>query len=1000
MSAAAALALTLAAAGPAQRPVDAPQEVFARAALAALAAGDEGALADRVRQAPYRAANLVLDLLRQAARGESADWARASAGRLAAAAEAQGFPAAAGAVAAYDPLAWSDLAAAETAANEAAARADWPAARRAAEDALGIAVELGTPLLEARLRRLAGRIALDRGDLDAARDALERARRLDEELDAPDALARDLAALGRLTFLRGRYAEAVESYEGARSAAAAAGEPAPPIDADLAALYANLARHDEAERALERALERARAEGDVRAEAYALGVRATVAGSRGRYGAALDDARAAVELARASGDPLAEARAERLLGGLASEAGRLADAADAFGRALERSGPGTLEGAEARLGLALVRSQEGAAREALPLVESALAAFDDAGHAAGRVDALALRARLLAEAGRAAEAAAALRDVRERRLAARDAFGAAAAGVELGAVLLGLGRAEDARAAFDAALAGAQPIGAGELAWRAHAGLARLEEAAGRAEAALEHDRAALREIEASRSELGGARAARGFGAGRIEPYRHAARLLGRAGRLDEAFVRAEEAKARTLLEIRATGPLDVPAAVPELAALDGARVELRTAELRLGDALRRGEDEATRADLAARRDEARERCARARLDAELAAPRRSSVRGDAGAAELGAVAARLPPGVLLLEYVVGAQGSGVLAARAGSARYLDLGLGADELGALVERLHRPLRDLRAGRVDGTNLRFDAAAARALFDALLAPLGDALVPGEPLWIVPDGPLWELPFALLVTGGAARPVDPTILYAQYEGLRFLVEDHALVQLPAAGLLVHDAAPDGDRGSGALALAATDPPPGAPRLPAAERELAALERLGTTRSVLWLAGREATERAWARHAPAAAWLHLAAHGELDGRRPELSRIALAPGGGEDGWLHAFEVERVPLAASRVVLSACDGAGTEVPGEGLLGLARAFLEAGARSVVASLWSVDDEATGSLMEAYYAALGEGAGAPEALRRAQVATLRSRRPGVSLANPFFWAAFVHVGAP
>ena len=112
-------------------------------------------------------------------------------------------------------------------------------------------------------------------------------------------------------------------------------------------------------------------------------------------------------------------------------------------------------------------------------------------------------------------------------------------------------------------------------------------------------------------------------------------------------------------------------------------------------------------------------------------------------------------------------------------------------------------------------------------------------------------------------------------------------------------------------------------------------------------------------------------------------------------------AWEVfERVRVTADLVPLSACDTAGgSDLEGEGIIGLSRAFQYAGARSVVASLWSVADRSTAVLMRSFYSHLEAGAAKAEALRAAQLEMIEPEAEGDgSFAHPFHWAAFVLIG--
>jgi CHAT domain-containing protein len=148
----------------------------------------------------------------------------------------------------------------------------------------------------------------------------------------------------------------------------------------------------------------------------------------------------------------------------------------------------------------------------------------------------------------------------------------------------------------------------------------------------------------------------------------------------------------------------------------------------------------------------------------------------------------------------------------------------------------------------------------------------------------------------------------------------------------------------------------------------------------------------------------YVHFACHGYLDERFPLSSALALTipktEGDGRDnGLLQAWEIfDQVRLGADLVTLSACQtGLGKEMGGEGLLGLTRAFLYAGARSVLGSLWSVSDNSTTILMGRFYGYLKAGRPRDEALRAAQIDLIRTGGTGpraADLSHPFHWAAF------
>ncbi len=143
-----------------------------------------------------------------------------------------------------------------------------------------------------------------------------------------------------------------------------------------------------------------------------------------------------------------------------------------------------------------------------------------------------------------------------------------------------------------------------------------------------------------------------------------------------------------------------------------------------------------------------------------------------------------------------------------------------------------------------------------------------------------------------------------------------------------------------------------------------------------------------------------LHLATHGVLDSQRPELSAIVLSlvdeRGQPQNGFLRLNEIYNLNLPADLVMLSACQtGLGKEIRGEGLVGLTRGFMYAGAARVGTSLWKVDDSATAALMGRFYQAmLKEGKSPAAALRAAQLDMLKQRR----WQSPYYWAAFTMQG--
>jgi CHAT domain-containing protein len=171
-----------------------------------------------------------------------------------------------------------------------------------------------------------------------------------------------------------------------------------------------------------------------------------------------------------------------------------------------------------------------------------------------------------------------------------------------------------------------------------------------------------------------------------------------------------------------------------------------------------------------------------------------------------------------------------------------------------------------------------------------------------------------------------------------------------------------------------------------LPGAEQEAKVLERINRGARVLLRS--QATETALRKFGPQYREIHFAMHGKFDSSNAMSSGLYMAKDAENDGVLSVSELYDLQLNADLVVLSACETAlGDTSKGNDVVGLNRGFLFAGARSIVSSLWEVDDNATRDLMVAFYqqrARHGKAGG----LRQAQLATLKK------YPHPYYWAAF------
>jgi CHAT domain-containing protein len=365
-----------------------------------------------------------------------------------------------------------------------------------------------------------------------------------------------------------------------------------------------------------------------------------------------------------------------------------------------------------------------------------------------------------------------------------------------------------------------------------------------------------------------------------------------------------------------------------------------------------------------------------------------------------------------------------------GAPRWFELGP-APAIDARAARLLEALSGPRRGDAD--------AEARALFDAIIAPLLPALDRVRHLIIAPDGQLNLVPFGALVNR-AGDPLIRRFTLSYLSSGRDLLRIDAGTRATSGPLIV--AAPaftSGDEEAPAGARSAPGRGSADRRrsvngmhfshLPGTLEEARMVGELLTGAQVL--TGARATERAL-RSARGPSILHLATHGffmesiggPATGRGVQAleddvplptpssrsvaagdpmlrSGIALAgandaPGPGDDGIFTALEASLLDLIGTDlVVLSACEtGVGKTVSGEGVYGLRRALTLAGAESQVLSLWKVDDVATRDLMVSFYRHLLKGEARGEALRSAQL-ELQGRPP---TRHPYFWAAFTLSG--
>ncbi|HEV7429393.1 MAG TPA: CHAT domain-containing protein [Thermoanaerobaculia bacterium] len=275
------------------------------------------------------------------------------------------------------------------------------------------------------------------------------------------------------------------------------------------------------------------------------------------------------------------------------------------------------------------------------------------------------------------------------------------------------------------------------------------------------------------------------------------------------------------------------------------------------------------------------------------------------------------------------------------------------------------LRAAERRRVDGT----------FLYEVLVKPVAHRIPRGGRVIVIPDGRLHALNMETLIDASAHYWIE-NVTIETASSLALLDRPQTNVTFPSILLVGDPPSPD----------------PEFPRLPKAAKEIDLVQNHFPATSKI-LRGREATPRAYAGANPGQYdFIHFVAHGIATRQRPLDSAVVLARSG-DSYKLYARDIIKQPLTARLVTISSCHGAGTRAyTGEGLVGLAWAFLHAGAHQVIAALWEVDDNATPQIMDDLYAGIRAGQDPATALRNAKLKLILD---GSAFRQPKYWAPFV-----
>lgn len=834
------------------------------------------------------------------------------------------------------------------------------------------------------LRELA-LMAFHRGDLDAAQkgllEAMEIQKRLTpESLPESSPLMRFLLDLGRIDVVRGDLTTAEERFRRALALAERLNFTGP------------------------------------RMAIVVLGDLATLEMSRGDLAMAEERFRLALEInEEIEPESVSSTSALDYLGRLAEQRGDLAAAEEYHRRALhiwEKSATGTywVDGhVNQLLNLAVIERLAGNLAKADEFLQSALEIQERVMPETPDISEIYLhRATLAFERGDLALA----EQMHGRALAILEKHSPESLSVSdsldgLGTVAFERGDLTKARALFGRALDIRKKVAPGSTqVGQSLNHLGHVDRREGRLAIAAEHFCRATDAFDQQRKKLGGTMEGRAaFGGTTAEPYHDCLVALIDLGQLKDAFRVLERGRARSFLDLLAERDLrwtaDLPPDLARERKLTDAEYDRTQAAL---DRLSPVRDQAEVDRLLVRLRELRARQEEIAAKIRQTSPRAAALQ-DPQPLDLARARAALDPGTVFLAWSIGRERSFLFVVQPAGT---DPGLEVFPLSLSDQDLRRRVESFRNLLLSADSDRGELSRqAGVLYNALFRPAEARIAAAQRILVSPDGPLHTLPFAALVRDGhwlaEQKPIHTVLsatVYAELKKSRRQGPEAAPAALAAFGDPHYPPMPPGRsstvhpevRAAVGRGLSLTS-------LPSTRDEVRGIASLyPEARTFL---GADATEERAKAIGKDVRYLHFACHGLLNERFPLNSALALAipehPQEGQDnGLLQAWEIfESVRLDADLVTLSACDSAlGQEIGGEGILGLTRAFQYAGARSVLASLWSVADASTATLMKSFYTHLSQGETKDAALRSAQLDLMRSAR----LSHPYYWAGFALYG--
>jgi len=852
-------------------------------------------------------------------------------------------------------------------------QSDYGSATRHLEKAIEIASAVNDKELEGAARNNLALVLDERGDYTHSLEQYQHALALHRESHFERGEGDTLGNIGGIYLLLGKFHEALPYYQSALEISQRLGlKPAQSDDlGNIALCQAGMGDIDAALGSFDLALLIAKQSNLAKEEAdWRKGKGTTLAGL-GRYDAALREYSAAEQVYQRSGLQRELVEALNDTGTVYESLGDVAGAQDRFERALHLARKIGNESGEISSTLALGDLERRRKRndQAESYFASALARARAAGDEGSTL--VVLLQRGMNEIDRThydqALTIAADADQAAERLGNRPMM--AQASYLVAEAQRHRAKLDDAIAAYSTAETLQKELRDPELGWRILYGRGQALEAQEKNEDAITSYKSAIRIIEETRAQISEERYRAGYIEERYQVYVTLVELLLKLGNPGEAFFYSEKLRARAYFDQLGGSAFLEP----------GSDAHRRIEEL--GEQIRRLRH-AIQKEYATpekeRRGQALELYSSELLRAEKSY---EELLDEAHGSDSGGIRAAmvpsaseiqrlLPPATALIEFVVGHKSVSAVLITEKSVSGVPIHLASENLSSRV--------DLLRGLITERSEKW-IQPAKGIYQLLLAPAEREakLRDVRQLLLIPDGVLNYVPFAALLSPAG----------------RYFGDEYRIVYLPSAAAMVAKTAAS-NRGTKLLAMASGSD------LPNTGAEARSIGNLfpGTSRVVL---GSAATETLFKQTAGNYDYLHLATHGSLNRNAPSLSSLELRPDRQNDGRLELHEIVGMKLHAQLVTLSACEtalgkGYFSETPaGDEFVGMTRAFLGAGSRGVLASLWSVNDESTRLLMVSFYRHLLHTGGA-EALSAAQ-RELRQSKP--QYRHPYYWAPFVMVGS-